>query len=123
MDFPQSQPDPGAPDGTTSSRHFDLDGGAIRLPANVSTVLAEDLRARMVFAADHDEAIIVDASEVEAIGQAGLQLLIAARKEADRLDLPFALTNLSEPLFQRLVTLGVADALGIDVASDNRESA
>lgn len=87
--------------------------GTIRLPANLTTVLAEDLRARLVLAADRDEEILIDAGDVESIGQAGLQLLIAARNEADRLGLPFAIDNLSDALATRLTALGLADALAL----------
>lgn len=86
-------------------------GSPILLPANVTTVMAEDLRVRLVFAADQDEEIIIDAAETESLGQAGLQLLVAARREAERLDLPFAIVNLREPLRARISALGLTEAL------------
>jgi anti-anti-sigma regulatory factor len=71
------------------------------------------LRARIVLAADQDEAIILDATETEAFGQAALQLLIAAEKEADRLDIRFAINNVRPSLLERLETLGLAEPLGL----------
>lgn len=93
-------------------------GGPIVLPANLSTVMAEDLRVRLVFAADHDEAIILDAEATESIGQACLQLLIAAKREAERLELPFALEKLGDAVAARLTSLGLIDALGLRGNSD-----
>ena len=46
--------------------------GRLRLPPNVTTVMAEDLRAGLVLAADHEAAIQIDASETVSIGQAAL---------------------------------------------------
>ena len=58
--------------------------GPIRLPVHNSTVAAEDLRVRLVIAADFESRVEVDASQVESIGQAVLQLLIATKAEAER---------------------------------------
>ncbi len=85
--------------------------GRLHLPPNVTTTMAEDLRAALVLAADHEEAITIDASETESIGQAALQLLIAAKLEADRLNMPFAIEHASSRLTTRLSTLGLADIL------------
>ena len=38
--------------------------GRLRLPPNVTTLMAEDLRARLVLAADHEAAILIDAAAV-----------------------------------------------------------
>lgn len=88
-------------------------GGRLHLPANVPTVAAEDLRAALVFAADHEEAIRIDASETLSVGQAALQLLVAARMEATRLNLPFAIEHARPELSARLASLGLADLLGL----------
>lgn len=99
-----------------------LDGmdhtGPIRLPANVTTVLAEDLRARIVLSADQDAAIILDATDTESLGQAALQLLVAAGREAERLEIPFAIQNIRSTLFDRLETLGLAETLGLHSQTD-----
>lgn len=89
------------------------DDGRIHLPPNVSTVMAEDLRAGLVLAADHEEAIIVDAAETTSIGQAALQLLVAAKFEADQLAIPFIIENARPELVERIAMLGLADLLGI----------
>ena len=105
MDSPLNQPDAPA----TGSEA----GGYLRLLPNVSTVMAEDLRAALVLAADHDEAITIDARDTVSIGQAGLQLLIAARLEADRLDLPFAIEHARPELIERLTSLGLSELFGL----------
>lgn len=107
MDFPHNLHDAG-PVGPVSD-------GRLHLPANVPTVMAEDLRAALVFAADHEEAIRIDASETTSIGQAALQLLVAARMEAERLHLTFAIEHARPELTARLATLGLADLLGLTV--------
>jgi anti-anti-sigma regulatory factor len=115
MDSLLNAPDPLSSGGalTPHDRLGDGPGEPILLPGHVSTQMAEDLRVRLVFAADHEEAIVIDAAQTESIGQAGLQLLIAAKQEAERLDLPFAIENLSEALAARFTALGIADALGL----------
>lgn len=87
--------------------------GRLRLPPNVTTLMAEDLRAGLVLAADHEAAILINASETMSIGQAALQLLIAARQEADRLNIPFEIEHAQEPLVRRIEALGLAASLGL----------
>lgn len=86
---------------------------SLRLPANGTTVIAEDLRVRLVLAADLDEEIVVDASEVENIGQAVLQLLVAARAEAERSGRSFTITNPSRAFVERVSACRLASALGL----------
>ncbi len=102
-------------DGTMDGLEAD---GRLRLPPNVTTVMAEDLRAGLVLAADHEAAIQIDASETVSIGQAALQLLIAARHEADRMKIPFAIENAQAPLVQRIEALGLAGMLGLTGKGD-----
>lgn len=87
--------------------------GRLRLPPNVTTVMADDLRVGLVLAADHEAAILIDATEMVSIGQAALQLLIAARQEADRLNIPFEIEHAQAPLIARLDALGLAQMLGL----------
>lgn len=87
--------------------------GRLHLPPNLTTMMAEDLRAGLVLAADHEAAILIDASETVSIGQAALQLLIAASQEADRMKIPFAIENAQEPLIKRIEALGLAEMLGL----------
>jgi anti-anti-sigma regulatory factor len=86
----------------------------LRLPAHATTVTAEDLRVRLVLAFDFDEAIEVDASESESVGQAVLQLLVAARGEASRNDHDFRIANPSPAFVERVTRCRLADALGLE---------
>lgn len=90
----------------------------VPMPANVTTVMVEDLRARLVLAADRDAAILIDASQTQTIGQAGLQLLLAAQAEAERLNIPFAIENPRPELAARIVSLGLAAVLGVAPQED-----
>lgn len=109
MDSPQKLLD-GPMDGPVNGLQAD---GRLRLPPNVTTVMAEDLRAGLILAADHEAAILIDAAETVSIGQAALQLLIAARQEADQLSIPFKIENAQPALVARIGALGLADMLGL----------
>ena len=90
-----------------------IESGLVRLPAHGTTVTAEDLRMRLVLAADHDERLEIDASQVESIGQAVLQLLIAARAEAERNGQPFAILQPSPAFVARVTGCRLADVVGL----------
>lgn len=79
------------------------EAGPIYLPAHGTTVTAEELRVRLVLAADLDGRIEIDASQVESVGQAVLQLLVAARAEAEANGHDYAVVNPS-PAFIACVT-------------------
>jgi anti-anti-sigma regulatory factor len=87
---------------------------SLRLPAHGTTVTAEDLRIRFVLAADLDDAIEVDASEVESVGQAVLQLLVAARAEAAGNGQPFRILNPSPAFLDRVTRCQLAGAIGLE---------
>lgn len=87
--------------------------GPVRLPAHGTTVTAEDLRVRLVLAADFEGRIEIDASEVESVGQAVLQLLVAARGEAETAGQPFAIADPSRAFVERVTACRLADALGL----------
>jgi len=89
------------------------DDGAIRLPAHGTTVTAEDLRIHLVLAADYRERTEVDASGVESIGQAVLQLLVAARRDAAQAGQPFAILDPSPAFVTRVTAACLADAIGL----------
>jgi anti-anti-sigma regulatory factor len=94
---------------------FDVDtGGLVSLPTHGSTVVAEDLRVRLVMASDGDGDVVIDGSEVESIGQAVLQLLIATREEARRNGQAFSIANPSQPLRQRLSACGLSALFGLE---------
>ena len=97
------------------------DGGedrTLRLPAHGGTVAAEELRTAMVLASDFGEVTEIDASAVESIGQAVLQLLIAAKAEAASLDRGFAICNPSRAFVDRVNACGLADAIGLPVEKE-----
>ena len=86
---------------------------SLRLPAHGSTVTAEDLRVRLVLAADFDGEMVIDAGEVESVGQAVLQLLVAAKAEADQTGQPFTIINPSPAFIERVVACRLAEAIGL----------
>lgn len=88
--------------------------GPIRLPAHCSTVAADDLRVRLVLAHDLSDTIAIDASEVETIGQAVLQLLIAARAEAEQDGGAISIDNPSPAFAGRVAKCGLAGAIGLN---------
>jgi anti-anti-sigma regulatory factor len=92
----------------------DAEEGALRLPAHGTTVTAETLRARLLAAADVDAAFEIDASQVESIGQAVLQLLVAARAEAASGNQSFRIANPSPAFVDRVNRCRLAGAIGLD---------
>lgn len=83
------------------------------LPASGTTVAAEEVQARLVLAADHAEEIRVDAGQVENIGQAVLQLLLAAAQEADAKDMDFRIIDPSPAFVERVTACRLAERLGL----------
>lgn len=98
---------------TPSPSDAAVEGGPIRLPAHCTTVTAEDLRIRLVLAADFEERTEVDASQVESVGQAVLQLLVAAHREAAGAGQPFAIIDPSPAFAARVTASRLADAIGL----------
>ncbi len=92
----------------------DAEGGALRLPAHGTTVTAETLRARLLAAADVEDAVEIDASQVESVGQAVLQLLVAARAEAAHGRHYFRIANPSPAFVDRVNRCRLAGAIGLD---------
>jgi anti-anti-sigma regulatory factor len=93
---------------------------SLRLPAHCTTVTAEDLRVRLVLAADLDGEMAVDASAVESVGQAVIQLLLAASAEAERCGQSFSLVNPSPAFVERMTSCRLADALGLETQQGDR---
>lgn len=91
---------------------------ALRLPAHATTVSAEDLRVRMVLCSDFDGEMLIDASQVESIGQAVLQLLVAARLEAITHDQPFVIMRPSPAFIDRANACLLSTALGLDIQEE-----
>jgi len=89
------------------------DDRSLRLPVHGTTAAAEDVRVRLVLAADLDAEMIIDASEVESVGQAVLQTLVAARNEARLNGQPFIITNPSPAFVDRVQRCGLGEAIGL----------
>lgn len=89
------------------------DASPIRLPANGTTVAAEELRVRLVLAADVDGRIEIDASQVESVGQAVLQLLVAARAEAEANGQAYSIIDPSPAFVERVADCRLAHAIGL----------
>lgn len=95
-----------------------LDLGTISLDGHGATVTAEDLRNQLIMAADHAMATEIDASGTLSVGQAVLQLLIAARAEAAQRDHDFIYTGASAAFRDRVVGCRLADAIGLEIGKD-----
>lgn len=89
------------------------------LPVHGNTMAAEDLKVRLVLAADLDEQMHIDASQVESVGQCVLQLLVAAHAEAERQSLEFEITNPSPAFVERVVGCGLARILSPEAGKDH----
>jgi anti-anti-sigma regulatory factor len=72
-----------------------------------------------VLAADTAQRIEIDASAVESVGQAVLQILIAARAEATANRQDFIIINPSRAFIERLTGCRLADALGLELEARN----
>lgn len=83
----------------------------IVLPAHGTTVTAEELKVRLVLAADLDERIEIHAGAVESLGQAVIQLLLAARAEAERSGKPFSILSPSPAFADCIAWCGLAETL------------
>ena len=89
--------------------------GVVTLPESCSTVAAEELRVQLVMALDAPEGgVSVDASAVDSVGQAVLQLLVAAKREADAAGKAFTITNPTPAFSERVTSCLLADAIGLD---------
>lgn len=81
----------------------------IVLPANATTTTAEELKVRLVLAADLDEEIRIDASQVESAGLAVFQLLAATRLEAEAAGKPFVVDQPSAAFAECAARCGVTE--------------
>ena len=87
--------------------------GTIALPPQATTVTAADLHTELVSALSHGDDLEIDASDVESVGQAVLQLLIAAQCEADRTGAGCRIINPSAAFSERVARCGLADRIGL----------
>lgn len=86
----------------------------LRLPSNASTATAAELQAELVRAIDGEAGIAIDASQVESIGQAALQILVAARAEAQANDRLFRIVDPSAAFVDRVTRCRLAAAIGLE---------
>ncbi|AMO72631.1 STAS domain-containing protein [Sphingorhabdus sp. M41] len=86
--------------------------GALYLPVNCTTTTAEDLRAGLVLAFDNPDGLVIDAGDTVVIGQAVLQLLIAAQRDAEREDIKFAIRGLNDQLTAQFAAYGIDKLTG-----------
>jgi anti-anti-sigma regulatory factor len=100
MNSPLLLPDPGP--------------AAIVLQANSATTSAEELRNQLVCSAELGDATIIDGSTVQTIGQAVLQLLVAARRNAVTENKSCTITGASAALMAAADACCLAAELGLD---------
>lgn len=84
------------------------------LPANAATTTAEELRNQLVCAAELGGATVIDASAVQTIGQAVLQLLVATRRSAVADGKPCDIIGASPALLAIASACCLAQELGFD---------
>lgn len=99
MNSPQSLPDPST--------------GVVALPANGTTTAAEELRNQLVCAAELGGSTVIDGSAVQTIGQAVLQLLVAARRTAAAEGRSCIITGASAAMMVVADACCLAEELGI----------
>jgi len=105
----------------THSPPDNADLGVIRLEGHATTVTAEDLRTQLVLASESEHGTAIDASELLSVGQAVLQLLIAARTEATAAKRPFQFTGASAAFSERVLGCQLADAIGLESEKDRTQ--
>ena len=86
----------------------------LKLPANGTTASAEDLRVQLVMTLDRPEPAQIDASEVENVGQAVLQLLVAAQAEARAAGRPLTYANPSAAFRDRVERCRLTEQIGLE---------
>lgn len=84
-------------------------GTAVKLPAICNTAAAADLHTVLVEACAGGTRVEIDASEVESLGQAVIQLLVAAAADADSRKTPVVVIVRPSAAFAKRVA-----ACGID---------
>jgi anti-anti-sigma regulatory factor len=93
--------------------------GNVLLPANCGTAAAEELRVQLLIAGTGVDGTRIDAGGVQTVGQAVLQLLIAARREAAAAGRPFGYVASSQAFVEQVARCCLTDALGIETARES----
>jgi len=86
---------------------------ALALAEQLTTFAGEDLHVRLVLAADGGRDLTIDASAVQMVGQAALQLLVAAREEMARTGRSFTIVNPSTAFAERVRACRLDTLLGL----------
>ncbi|WP_033921502.1 STAS domain-containing protein [Sphingomonas sp. 37zxx] len=103
---------------TLSPPDPDAEPGVICLSGHGTTVTAVDLQAQLIAAADTVDGTAIDASSLLSVGQAVLQLLIAARQEAIEQDQDFRFVGVSDAFSERVSGCQLAEAIGLEAGKE-----
>ena len=85
----------------------------LKLPANATTASAESLHAQLMALLEGPGCASIDASEVVNIGQAALQLVVAAQAQARAAGQPLAITNPSAAFSERIAQCRLTEHIGL----------
>ena len=107
---------------TSAHPHPDDAQDIFLLPANCATVVAEELRNRLVLAACSGNGTVIDAGAVQTVGQAVLQLLVSARCGAISQGQDFRFAAMSEAFVARVTNARLAEQLGIEMTGEGNAS-
>ena len=88
---------------------------AVKLPANAVTATAESLRAQLVTLLDGPGPAAIDASEVENVGQAVLQLIVAAQSQARAAGQSLEIINPSPAFCERVEQCRLSESIGLQL--------
>ena len=84
---------------------------SVKLLSNVNGGEAERVAQAVLDRIAAKQPIAIDGGDVERIGLAGLQVLLAARRNAAASDIPFAIEPCSDPLSDMASLAGLDDLL------------
>lgn len=90
---------------------------SIRLPETFDRQSIEGLAETLRTALSGTDSVTLDASDVERIGQVGLQLLLSASRTASARGVAFEIQNPSNGLCDAVQLTGLGDALAIRAAA------
>ena len=98
---------------TPSPRDASEAAQTLTLPENGTTASAEELRVQLVLALDQEASPEIDASQVDNVGQAVLQLLVAAQEEARASGRELIFKNASAAFRDRVERCRLTDRIGL----------
>lgn len=93
-------------------------GETIVLPAHCTMATAADLHPRLVAAQRTGAPVEIDASGVDSVGQAVIQLLVAALMPGDDQPSPFAITNPSPAFVDRVAACRLSAQTGVQASEE-----